>query len=256
MHVRTSTRASGSAEPAVVLIHGVIVSSRYLLPTAVELASEFPVVVPDLPGYGLSEPSPDGSGLAALADAAIECARLAGQDRVSLVGNSFGAQVAIEAALRHPAHVERVALLGPTVDPAARDLLSQYIRWQRNAPDEHPSCVLVMARDLVDVGPRRAARFLRVMLDDALEDKLPHVHCPALVVRGGRDRVVPAAWAQRVAALLPRGELAVLEGYAHMAKPSMPCSGASRQPPSERFRPRAGTTWHQRLRSRRRWRRS
>ena len=123
----------------------------------------------------------------------------------------------MEAALRHPERVERIALLGPTVDPAARSVIRQYLRWQRNAPDEHLSCVPVMARDLIDVGVRRAARVLRLMVDDRIEDKLAHVLCPALVVRGGRDRVVPSAWALRVARLLPRGELAVVPGYAHMA---------------------------------------
>ena len=221
LHVRASAAPAASVTP-VVLVHGVIVSSRYLLPAAVELAASFPVLVPDLPGFGLSDPAPAPPELATLADATIECALAAGHERVSLVGNSFGAQVVVEAALRHSQRVERMALIGPTVDPAARSLARQYVRWQRNAPDEHPSCALVMARDLVDVGLRGVARRLRVMLDDAIEDKLPHVRCPALVVRGGRDRVVPAEWARRAAALLPRGELAVVEGYAHMAHYSGP----------------------------------
>ena len=194
-----------------------IVSSRYLLPAAVELAADRPVLVPDLPGYGLSDPPSAPLDLPALADALIECAVAAGHQRVSLVGNSFGAQVVVEAARRHPDRIARVALLGPTVDPAARSVFRQYLRWQRNAPDEHLSCIPVMARDLADVGLRRATRLLRVMVDDPIEDKLPQVRCPALVLRPGRDRVVPAGWARRVATLLPRGELAVVPGYAHMA---------------------------------------
>ena len=210
----------------VVLVHGVIVSSRYLMPTAVELAADFPILVPDQPGYGLSEPSLPSPDIGTLADAVIACAVAAGHERVSLVGNSFGGQVVVEAALRHPDRVERIALLGPTVDPAARSVLQQYQRWQRNAPDEHLSCIPVMARDLADVGVRGAARILRVMVDDRIEDKLPRVTCPALVVRGGRDRVVPSAWARRVADLLPRGELVVVPGYAHMAHYSGPLAVA------------------------------
>ena len=221
MHARGSI-APGKHGTAVVLVHGVIVSSRYLMRAAVELATDFRVLVPDLPGYRLSSPPPAPSDLATLADATIECALAAGHERVALVGNSFGAQVVVEAALRHPERVERVALLGPTVDPDARGLVRQYVRWQRNAPDEHGSCLVVMARDLADLGLRRAARLLRVMLADAIEQKLPRVSCPALVVRGGRDRVVPARWAERAAASLPRGRLAVVEGYAHMAHYSGP----------------------------------
>ena len=218
LHARASDGPpSAGLRTPVVLVHGVIVSSRYLMPTAVELAADFPILVPDQPGYGLSDPGPAPPDVGSLADAVMACATAAGYERVSLVGNSFGAQVVVEAALRHPDRVERIALLGPTVDPAARSVLRQYERWQRNAPDEHLSCIPVMARDLADVGLRRAARILRLMVDDRIEDKLPRVTCPALVVRGGRDRVVPSAWARRVADLLPRGELVVVPGYAHMA---------------------------------------
>jgi 2-hydroxy-6-oxonona-2,4-dienedioate hydrolase len=80
----------------------------------------------------------------------------------------------------------------------------------------------IMARDVVDVGLRQAARLLGVMLADRLEERLPHVRCPTLVVRGGRDRVVPAGWTRRVATLAPDGHLAVLPGYAHMPHYSGP----------------------------------
>jgi 2-hydroxy-6-oxonona-2,4-dienedioate hydrolase len=222
-------RAGGPAAPsrtAVVLVHGVIVSSRYLMPLGVELARDRPVLIPDLPGYGLSEPPDRPPSLASLAGAVIACARAAGHARVALIGQSFGAQVVVAAAARDARLVERLALVGPTVDPAARNLPAQYVRWQRNTPDEHLSVVPIMARDLADVGPVRAAQLLRVMLADAIEDRLPAVACPALVLRGGRDRVVPAAWAERVAGALPRGELAVLPGYAHMAHYSGPLAVA------------------------------
>ena len=221
VHARVGGAGSTSAT-AVVLLHGVIVSSRYLMPIGVELARDRPVLIPDLPGFGLSDPPPGPPRLYALADAAMALAQSAGHERVAIVANSFGAQVGVEAAVRHPARVERVVLLGPTVDADARTLLTQALRWMRNAPDEHLSVLPVMARDLADLGLARAARLLRVMLRDQIEGKLPAVRCPALVVRGGRDRVVPAAWAERLAETLPRGRLVVLPGYAHMAHYSGP----------------------------------
>jgi pimeloyl-ACP methyl ester carboxylesterase len=86
--------------------------------------------------------------------------------------------------------------------------------------------LLIMARDLADVGPVRAIRLLRLMLDDAIEEKLPAVHCPALVIRGGRDRVVPTGWALHATGLLAQGELVTLPGYAHMAHYSGPLAVA------------------------------
>lgn len=209
--VRTGPPRPGGA---LVLVHGVIVSSRYLVPLAAELARDRHVLVPDLSGYGLSDGRP--GDLPALADAVVAAARALGHDRVALVGNSFGAQVVVEAALRHPRLVERLVLIGPTVDPEARTLARQYARWQRNAPDEHLSVLPVMARALADLGLAAATRLLRTMLADHLEAKLPHVGQPTLVIRGGRDRVVPDAWAHTVTRLLPDARLALLPGYAHM----------------------------------------
>ncbi len=42
-----------------------------------------------------------------------------------------------------------------------------------------------------------------------------NVPCPALVIRGERDRIVSQAWAERVAAALPAGRLEVVRGSPH-----------------------------------------
>lgn len=53
--LRTHTRRGGDpgTGPAVVLVHGLAVSHRYLTPLARTLAGAGPVFVPDLPGFGL-----------------------------------------------------------------------------------------------------------------------------------------------------------------------------------------------------------
>ncbi|HWT89819.1 MAG TPA: alpha/beta hydrolase [Solirubrobacterales bacterium] len=217
--VREKSQLGADSSPedaAVVLVHGVIVSGRYMTPLAEELAPDFPVLVPDLPGYGRSDPPPSPPSLADLADAAVAAARAAGYERAALVGNSFGAQIAIEAALRHPDVVERVALVGLTTDPRARSLPRQFWRWLRCARDEDLSVLPVMARDLYDIGPRQAVHMLRVMMRDRPERKLPRVRQPALVVRGAGDRIAPIAWCREAADLLPDGGFATVPGCAHM----------------------------------------
>ena len=51
MHARVSTRLLPSDAPGIVLVHGIGVSGRYLVPTAVRLATTFRVYVPDLPRF-------------------------------------------------------------------------------------------------------------------------------------------------------------------------------------------------------------
>lgn len=55
----------------------------------------------------------------------------------------------------------------------------------------------------------------RYALEDRMEEKLPHVRVPALVVRGSRDLIVSQRWAEEAASLLPLGRLVVIPGAPH-----------------------------------------
>jgi pimeloyl-ACP methyl ester carboxylesterase len=60
------------------------------------------------------------------------------------------------------------------------------------------------------------------MIRDRVEDKLPRIVAPTLVVRGSLDPVVPQAWAERAARLLPNGRLAVIPGGTYTLNYAMP----------------------------------
>ena len=55
----------------------------------------------------------------------------------------------------------------------------------------------------------------RYSLEDPIEEKLPSVRVPALVVRGSWDPVVTQSWAEEVADLLPMGRLVVIPDGPH-----------------------------------------
>lgn len=140
MQTRTTVSATherkGPAGTAVVVVHGLGLSSRYLEPTLRLLASDFRVLAPDLPGFGRSTRPAQPLTLAELAGAVVA--------------------------------------------------------WM----------------DAVDLELREG------MTTDAT-DRLRRLHHPTLVVRGTRDTVVSAWWAQAVAELLPAGELVTLPGAPH-----------------------------------------
>ena len=62
---------------------------------------------------------------------------------------------------------------------------------------------------------RRIRATIRMAIEDRIEDKLPGIAVPNLVVRGGKDPLVPQSWAEEVVRRLPRGELRVLPGLGH-----------------------------------------
>jgi pimeloyl-ACP methyl ester carboxylesterase len=211
IHDRCSLARPNDATP-VVLFHGLAVSHRYLMPLAAELASHHPVHAVDLPGFGLSGDPGRVLDVTGHADHLADWLDAAGLPPVVVLGNSFGCQVAVELAVRHPDHVRGLVLVGPTMDPEARTASRQVLRWLRDTAREDPLQLPILLRDVRDAGLRRVLGTLSYALRDRVEGKLPLVRVPVLVTRGGREPIVPAAWAATATRLPPLGELAVVPG--------------------------------------------
>ncbi len=192
--------ARGDERP-LLMLHGAVVSSDYMLPLARELAPTLTCHAVDLPGYGRSAPLARVLHVDDAATWVVEWMDAVALARVHLFGNSLGAQVAAALAQRFPERVERVVLLGPTVDPASRTRVGQLARLVADAMLEHPGLHLTWLRDFLRAGLRRSWAALGVALDDAIEARLPEIAAPLLVVRGRRDPLVSRAWAEEAARL-------------------------------------------------------
>lgn len=197
------------------LVPGLGMSSRYLLPTARELAPHLPVWAVELPGFGRT-PGPRRAlridELAGAVEAWIDAEEL---ERPILVGNSLGSQVVLECLVRRPEAYAGAVLTGLTIDPAARSARTQLLRLLRTAPSEPFWIVLLVVRSHLRHGPLRVRATARYALHDPVVAKLPRVEVPTVVVRGERDALVPARWAKEAARLLPDGRLVELPRAAH-----------------------------------------
>lgn len=222
VYARASAYPPDPRRPIVVLVHGMVISSRCMVPTAERLAPLCNVYAVDLPGYGNSFKPARTLALVELADALADWMNAAHVLRAHLVGNSFGCQVIAEFAVRHPDRIERIVLQGPTVDPAARSLPRQLWRLFRNSLREPSDLGPITRHDYRVAGLRRAWRTLWIVLGDRIEDKLPRIVAPTLVVRGTRDPLVSRRWAERILQLLPRGVLREIPGAPHTINFSRP----------------------------------
>ena len=211
LHARVSAEPP-AGRPAVVLVHGLIVSSRYMLPTAEALAGEFRVLAPDLPGFGRTRGFRRTCDIAALAAWLLRWMDAAGLERPMLIGNSLGCQVLAELAAGHPDRVARMVLIGPTYDPSALRAGIQMLRWLADVPLERASLLFWNLVDVWDAGLLRGLRTFQASLGHAIERRLPEVEARTLVVRGSHDPIVPDHWARRAARLLPRGSFLEVPG--------------------------------------------
>jgi len=227
------------AGPAVVLLHGLTATRRYVLMGSRLLErSGYEVVAYDARGHGRSAPADEPSAYAyeQLARDLVAVLDGLGLERAILAGASMGAHTALRAALTAPERVIALGLITPAYEPAAaagtpeldgwralaeglrRDGVEGFVRaydfstvperWretvervisQRLSAHEHPQAVA----DALEVVPR--SRPFATMAD------LAAVEVPAVVV-GSRDDADPGhplALAERYAAALPGAQLVV-----------------------------------------------
>ncbi|MFL5734755.1 MAG: alpha/beta fold hydrolase, partial [Chloroflexia bacterium] len=220
MHARVS---EGGGLPPVVLVHGLGVSSRYMVPTALRMAPYCSVYAVDLPGFGKSAHPPHALDVPRMADALDAWMAAVGLAGAAFIGNSMGCQAIVDLAVRYPHRVERAVLVGPTFDRKSRaSLVVLLLRVLRDGRWEPKLLSPIVIYDYLSAGLIRIAITLRYGLRDRIEEKLPLVKAPMLVVRGEHDAVVPLNWARQVARLLPSGRLVVIRGASHAINFSAP----------------------------------
>lgn len=217
---RMFTRATPETRPGlpVVLLHGLVLSGRAMEDLALALGWEYRVLVPDLPGFGGSSlpVSQPVLNVDQLAEALWMWMQQNQLSRAIFVGNSMGCQVLAALAVAHPEAVAGLVLQGPTVDRHNRSLLRQiWLDWRNGRREAHRSPAALSRIDYAKAGIWRAIGTVRAMMRDRIEQRLPHIKAPTLVVRGSYDVVSPARWVAEMVALLPHGELMTLPQGTH-----------------------------------------
>jgi pimeloyl-ACP methyl ester carboxylesterase len=198
-----------------VLVHGSGTTSRYFRPLLRALHGRRPAAAPELPGIGASPHRDVPRDVAGLADVLAAWLRATGRAPVRLVGNSMGAQIVTETAIRHPDLVADLVLVGPTVDHSRRGFLRQAGLLLVDATRERPSLIWTVATDGLLTTRRAVYSYIRAALAHRLEQRLPLVRQPVLIVRGGRDPMVSQAWVETLERRTPAARLVVLPGAGH-----------------------------------------
>ncbi|MBG6183658.1 pimeloyl-ACP methyl ester carboxylesterase [Arthrobacter sp. CAN_A214] len=221
-----SSTGSATPGPAFALVHGIGMSHRYLARLQNLLSVSADTYSLDLPGFG-PNPRP-GRPLSVEEHAAILVQVLldAGVSRCVLVGHSMGTQIVAEAALQAPELVAGVVLIGPVVDRRRRTVLRQAFALAHDSLREAPSANLIVFTDYLRTGIRWYLSELKPMMTYPLEDRMPGMKCPALVLRGSRDPVARKEWCRELAETSPAGQFSEIEGHPHVVQHSAPAAVA------------------------------
>ncbi len=242
-------RMAGSGPP-VVLIHGMINSSKHWRAVAERLATDHTVIAPDLIGHGDSATPRGDYSLGAHAAVIRDLLAALGIRSATIVGHSLGGGVAMQFFWQFPEQVERLALvssggLGPQVSPllrfaalpgaspalalAARPRVVDAIAGLANELERRNSekavyldAVARALRPLQGEGSRRA--FLQTLrgVIDARGQRVSAVDrlyllgaVPTLIVWGERDRTIPLEHGRAAHEAIPNSRFETLPRAAH-----------------------------------------
>jgi pimeloyl-ACP methyl ester carboxylesterase len=196
LHAQILGTVGPEPEP-IVMLHGLGVSAASLGPLAERLAARGQVVSCDLPGFGRSSSVEVWSTerTCAVVGRLLEAL---GLDRAVLLGHSYGCHVAASVAVRHPERVLALVLLSPAFPRRFGSPLAQVLRLTLDATMERPSLVAGGIRDYLRAGPRRVLATSREAARIPLDDLVGAVRAPILIVRGSRDALTTARWAEEL----------------------------------------------------------
>ena len=246
---RVIYRIAGDGPP-VVLIHGMVNSSKHWEEVALRLADRYTVVAPDLLGHGDSAAVRGDYSLGAHASSIRDLLTTIGIERATVVGHSLGGGIAMQFFYQFPQRVERLALissggLGHEVSPMLRgaalpgaatgiwlvanrrvrsalERAGGRMRKRGSRKGVYLEAVARAMRPLQDAAARRAfVQTLRSVIDvrgqhvSAIDRLYLLGELPTLIVWGGRDNTIPMQHGLAAHALIPNSRFVTLPKAAH-----------------------------------------
>ena len=246
---RVIYRITGSGPP-VVLIHGMLNSSRHWQAVAERLAGGYTVVAPDLIGHGDSAAPRGDYSLGAHAASIRDLLAAIGIERATIVGHSLGGGVAMQFFYQFPQRVERLILVssgglgrevGPMLRTAALPGMSKLLaatihprllgglrgtgelmRRRGMGGGAYLQAVARALRPLENADAREAfLQTLRAVIDGrgqrvSATDRLYLLELvPTLIVWGERDHTIPLEHGRAAHEAIPGSRMRTLPSAAH-----------------------------------------
>lgn len=234
--------------PTLVLLHGTASSLHTWDGWAGHLADRFRVVRLDLPGFGLTGPSPAGdyriNAYVSLVTAFLD---KLGITSCHLAGNSLGGRIAWNLAWQHPGRVKKLILIDPSGMPwtgplplairlarlpllggllkyvAVRSLVADSVRQVYGDPTKVSDALVQRYYELMLRPGNRAAfaqRAALVVQGDT--GGLKRIQAPTLIMWGEADAWIPVSDAAKFTQLIPKARVIIYPGVGHVPMEEIP----------------------------------
>ena len=222
--------AGGGDETPIVFLHGVGSDKSVWHPQLDHFGKTRRAIAFDYPGYGDSDPAPDGTTRDDYAAAILAAMHALGVERAHVCGLSLGGVVAI--AIHHAAPEQCASLiLADTfaVHPDGGAIYDRGIAASSDLPAMAEARVDVLLAQPADPAVRREVVDTMSRIDPAAyrigaeavwladqRDRAAAIDVPTLVICGAEDKVTPPALSEELEALIPNAQLRLVAGAGHL----------------------------------------
>jgi pimeloyl-ACP methyl ester carboxylesterase len=241
----------GEGEP-ILFIHGISGCWQNWLENLPHLSRGRRAIALDLPGFGASPMPSWPIDMPAYGRLVHDFCEKLGIEGATVVGNSMGGFVAVEAATTAPGRFSRLVLVSAagilnTWSPEARATATAYA-WKRFGPQvadrgewivSHPRCRRLFWAPFVRFPDRLRADLLveqmagglrgpafgdalRALLRHDIRERLGTIETPTMIVWGQSDRVIPMAAALSYHRRIPHSRLEIFERTGHVPQLERP----------------------------------
>jgi pimeloyl-ACP methyl ester carboxylesterase len=212
--------------PPLLLIHGGAATIESWYGQIPEFSKKFKVIAVDSRGHGRTQDAEGPINFKIMAADFEALLQHLGIKSVSIVGWSDGGVTGLEMAMSHPDLVKKVVTLGAHSRPEG--MTEEFkAEVEGAAPDRFPEILVNGYKALSPDGPDHwpvvfgKLKTMWLTLPNFQESELRAVTCPVLLLVGEKD-IVREEESKRMASLIPKSRLKVLEGASHYSPVEIP----------------------------------
>ena len=228
---------AGGGEP-IVFLHGsgpgASGYSNFKANFPVFAANGYRVIVPDLPGFGLSSKPDTAYVLDFFVEAVHGLVDKLGLEQCTLLGNSLGGAIALKYTLDHPDVVSRLILMAPggleelpvylqmegirkmielfSAGPMDTESMRGLLTLQLHDPSHITAELLAERVGVAATQPRTVLSTMRV---PNMAERLGEIRCPVLGFWGVNDRFNPVSGAMKIVERCPSARVLLLNRCGH-----------------------------------------
>ncbi len=222
---RVRLRRGGRGEP-LLFLHGAS-GAPAILPFMEKLAQRFEVLVPEHPGYGLSDEPGWLENIHDVAYFYLDFLKQLDLSKVTVVGSSMGGWIAMEMAVRDTSRLKSLVLVSPAgiaapgVQPADIFLMAPEDVVRSLFFDEQLAQARLAQPEDLDISLKNRHTTARLAWEPRLHDPflpkwLHRIDVPVKIVWGRQDRILPVGFVDYYRKLLPKADVHILENCGHL----------------------------------------